>query len=52
MKNQADKHRFDRQFEVGEEVLLKLQLYVQSSVVVQPSAKIALKYYGPYKVLA
>jgi hypothetical protein len=37
---------------VGDEVLLKLQPYVQSSVVVRPSAKIALKYYGPYKVLA
>jgi hypothetical protein len=52
MKNQADKHRSDRQFAVGDEVLLKLQPYVQSSVVVRPSAKIALKYYGPYKVLA
>jgi hypothetical protein len=52
MKNQADKHRTDRQFAVGEEVLLKLQPYVQSSVVMRPSAKLSLKYYGPYKVLA
>jgi hypothetical protein len=52
MKNQADKHHSDRQFEVGEDVLLKLQPYVQSSVVVWPSAKLALKFYGPYKVLA
>jgi hypothetical protein len=52
MKNQADKRRSDRQFEVGEEVLLKLQPYVQSSVVIRPAAKIALKFFGPYKVLA
>lgn len=51
MKHQADKHRSDRQFSVGEDVLLKLQPYVQSSVVVRPSAKISLKYFGPYKVL-
>jgi hypothetical protein len=52
IKNQADKHRSDRQFSVGDDVLLKLQPYVQSTVVVRPSAKMALKYYGPYKVLA
>jgi hypothetical protein len=52
MKNQADKHRSDRQFVVGDEVLLKLQPYVQSSLVVRPTAKISLKYFGPYKVLA
>jgi transposase InsO family protein len=52
MKNQADKHRSDRQFQVGDDVLLKLQPYVQSSLVQRPSAKMALKFYGPYKVLA
>ena len=52
MKNQADKYRTDRQFAVGDQVLLKLQPYVQNSVVQRPSAKMALKFYGPYKVLA
>lgn len=52
MKNQADKKRSDRQFQVGDDVLLKLQPYVQSSLVQRPSAKMALKFYGPYKVLS
>jgi ribosomal protein L21E len=51
MKHQADKHRSDRHFSMGDDVLLKLQPHVQSSVVVRPSAKISLRYYGPYKVL-
>jgi hypothetical protein len=37
---------------VGEEVLLKLQPYAQSSVVNRPYSKILFKFFGPYKVLA
>lgn len=33
MKTQADKKRTDRQFQVGEQVLLKFQPYAQTSVV-------------------
>jgi hypothetical protein len=51
IKVQADKHRSDREFKVGEKVLLKLQPYAQSSVVSRPFPKLAYKYYGPFSVL-
>jgi hypothetical protein len=52
MKLQADKKRTDRQFQVGDQVLLKLQPYVQTSVANRPYPKISFKYFGPYTVLA
>jgi hypothetical protein len=51
MKLQADKNRTDREFMVGELVLVKLQPYVQSTVVSRPCHKLALKYFGPFKIL-
>ena len=51
MQTQADKKRVDRQFSVGDQVLLKLQPYPQSSVVNCPYPKLAFKFFGPYKVL-
>jgi hypothetical protein len=51
MKVQADKKRTCLEFVVGEQVLLKLQPYVQSSVANRPYPKLASKYYGPYEVL-
>lgn len=51
MKIQADHHRTDRRFQVGEQVLLKLQPYVQQSVVSRPFPKLAYKFYGPFCVL-
>jgi hypothetical protein len=50
MKIQADKRRSDRVFQ-GELVLLKLQPYVQSSVLNRPCPKLAYKYFRPFKVL-
>ncbi|KAJ1276651.1 hypothetical protein BS78_05G230700, partial [Paspalum vaginatum] len=50
-KYQADKHKTDRVFQVGEQVLLPLQPYAQHSVVNRPCLKLALKFYGPYTVL-
>ena len=47
----ADKHRTERTFDVGEMVFLKLQPYVQSSVVHRANHKLAYKYYGPYKIV-
>lgn len=51
MNLMADSKRTDHQFEVGEQVLLKLQPYTQSSVAHHPYPKLAYKYYGPYTVL-
>jgi hypothetical protein len=51
IKAYADKHRTEREFQVGEEVLLKLQPYAQTSVVNRPCAKLAFKYFGPFKIL-
>jgi hypothetical protein len=51
MKLMVDRHRQDYQFVVGDQVLLKLQPYTQSSVANRPFPKLAAKYFGPYKVL-
>lgn len=51
MKIQADKHRTERSFIVGDLVFLKLQPYVQSSVVHSAHHKLAFRFYGPYKVV-
>lgn len=51
MKQQADKHRSERSFNIGDKVYLKLQPYRQNSVVTRSSPKLAPKFYGPYEVL-
>lgn len=51
MKLYADQNRSDRQYQVGDLVLLKLQPYAQSSIVNRPFPKLAFKYFGPYRVL-
>jgi hypothetical protein len=51
MKLQADKKRIDLEFQVGDQVLLNLQPYVQTSVVNRPYPKLSFKYYGPFEVL-
>ena len=51
MKLYADKLRTERQFQVGEMVLLKLQPYAQHSVVKRSCPKLGFKFYGHYKVL-
>ncbi|KAK1694297.1 hypothetical protein QYE76_010994 [Lolium multiflorum] len=51
MKLQADKHKMEKEYQVGDEVLLKLQPYSQSSLVNRPYPKLAFKFFGPYKIL-
>jgi hypothetical protein len=51
MKLYADKHRSERVFQEGELVLLKLQPYVQNSVVSCSCPKLAYKYFGPYEIV-
>lgn len=51
MKQIADQHRLERVFEVGDWVYLKIQPFRQVSVAFHRNAKLALKYFGPYKVI-
>jgi hypothetical protein len=43
--------RRPREFQVGVQVLLKLQPYAQHSMVNRACPKLAFKYFGPYTVL-
>lgn len=52
MKIQADKHRSERQFAVGDSVYLKLQPYVQSSLAPRSNQKLAFRFFGPFLVIA
>jgi hypothetical protein len=51
MKLQANHHRSDKEYTVGDQVYLKLQPYVQSFMVNHPYPKLAFKLFGPYKIL-
>jgi hypothetical protein len=52
MKIQADKHRSERHFAVGDSVYLKLQPYVQSSLAPRSNQKLAFRFFGPFSVIA
>jgi transposase InsO family protein len=49
-KRKADKNRTEREFYVGESVLLKLQPYSQSTVANRSCKKLVYKFYGPFPV--
>lgn len=51
MKTQADHHRREVVFTVGDYVYLKLQPYRQKSVAFRSSLKLAPRYFGPYRIL-
>jgi len=51
MRQQANKHRSEREFAVGDWVFLKLQRYVQSSIHGHNYNKLSPKYFGPYLIV-
>lgn len=51
MKSQADKHRVEHTFEVGDKVYLKLQPYVQTSIARRSNQKLSFKFFGPYEII-
>lgn len=52
MKAQADKKRFERVFEVGDSVYLRLVPYQQLSLASHPFHKLHPRYYGPFQILS
>jgi len=50
MKQQVDKHKSDRTFEIGDMMYVKLHPYRQTYVAFQKNAKLALKYFGPFQI--
>nr|KYP64598.1 Transposon Ty3-G Gag-Pol polyprotein [Cajanus cajan] len=50
MKTYADLKRLDHTFAVGDWVLLKLQLYRQSSLHRRVSQKLSKRYFGPFRI--
>ena len=51
MKHQADKHRSEHIFSVGDLVYLKLQSYIQTSIAARGNQKLAFRFFGPFKIL-
>jgi hypothetical protein len=51
MKSNADKNRVEREYSVGDKVILKLRPYAQTSVVNRPYPKLAYKFFGPFIIL-
>ncbi|XP_062221356.1 uncharacterized protein LOC133920794 [Phragmites australis] len=51
MKYFADRKRYERTFEVGDQVYLKMQPYRQNAFGLRGSLKLRSKYYGPIRIL-
>ncbi|XP_073359664.1 uncharacterized protein [Aegilops tauschii subsp. strangulata] len=52
MKQQADKKRYFRVFNVGDQVFLKLQPYIQTSVATRANHKLSYRFFGPYRIIS
>ncbi|CAM8905618.1 unnamed protein product [Rhodiola kirilowii] len=52
MKHQADAHRVDKSYDVGDWAFVKLQPYRQLSVAQRTSNKLSKRYFGPFQILA
>lgn len=52
MKQFADAHMSEREFQLGDWVYLKIQPYRQLSLAVRGSQKLAAKYFGPFQIIA
>jgi len=52
MKQNGNKHRSERSFEVGDFVFVKLQPYRQVSVANMINAKLSLKFFGPFEIFS
>ncbi|KAL8114377.1 hypothetical protein AgCh_021297 [Apium graveolens] len=52
MKVQTDKHRTEREFQVGDWVWLKVQDYKQITLQQRSNQKLASKFCGPFQILA
>ena len=51
MKQQADQHRTEREFEGTDWVFVRLQPYKQLLLKQQGKNKLAPKFYGPYQII-
>ena len=51
MQHQADKHRQERSFDVGDWVYVKLQPHIQQSIQHRSNQKLSYKYFEPYLIL-
>nr|GEW27580.1 hypothetical protein [Tanacetum cinerariifolium] len=52
MATQANKHRIDKHFDIGEYVYLRLRDYKQVSLAQREGQKLTKHYYEPYKIIA
>ncbi|CAM8941131.1 unnamed protein product [Rhodiola kirilowii] len=51
MEQQANRHRLNVEYEVGDWVFVRLQPYQQSTVRNQRTTKLTRRYYGPFKIM-
>lgn len=52
MKSQADKHRSERSFDVGDMVYVRLQPYIQSSLAPWSNQKLVFHFFGSFQIMS